>query len=63
MHWLAFIIPRQKEITALGSNKGSDEKSVIQRHYPTTGSRRHLFEANGVESSVIIIPTKGLKST
>lgn len=63
MHWLAFIIPQQKETTALGSNKGCDEKSVIQRHYPTTGSGRHLFAANGVESSVIIISTKGLKST
>lgn len=63
MHWQAFIIAQQKEITALGSNKGSDEKSVIQRHYPTTGSGQHLFTANGVESSVIIISTKGLKST
>lgn len=47
----------------LDSNEESDEKSVILRHFLKTGSRRHSFEANGVESSVIIISTKGLKST
>lgn len=56
MHWQAFIIPHQ----LLGSNKESDEKSVILRHFSKTGGRRCLFEANGVESSVIIIPTKAL---
>lgn len=59
MHWQAFIIPEQ----LLGSNKESDEKPVMLRHFPKTGGRRCLFEANGVESSVIIISTKGLKST
>lgn len=53
MHWQQFW----------GSNKESDEKSVILRHFPKTGGRRCLFGANGVESSVIIISTKGLKST
>lgn len=47
----------------LDSNKECDEKSVILRHFLKTGSKRHLFEANGVESCVIIISTKGLKST
>lgn len=58
-HWQAFIIPYQ----ILGSNKESDEKSVILRHFPKTGGRRCSFEANGVESSVIIISSKGLWST
>lgn len=38
------------------SNNGSDEKSVILRHFPMTGCGRHLFELNGAESSANIFP-------
>lgn len=45
------------------SNKASDEKSGVPRHFPMTARGRHLFELNGAETSLNIISTKGFKST